>query len=67
MTFPTKMTTPPPPKKGVVRCFTCRERTTAKDGLWHNTKTQSVFLCKTCGAQALAEERNGRKSTSNAE
>ena len=34
--------------KGQLRCFQCHQIYQAKEGNWHDHKSQQVFLCKTC-------------------
>jgi hypothetical protein len=37
-----------PASKFHFKCFRCRTITHSKDGNWHHSENQEIFLCKPC-------------------
>jgi hypothetical protein len=36
-------------KRGIMKCFQCRESCARTDGRWHEGEIDQVYLCKACG------------------
>jgi hypothetical protein len=50
--------------KGRLKCFRCRVQTIAKNGGWHLSDSQQVFLCNDCGALPVEKAPTLSKKTS---